>query len=103
MVRELVAVLTLVVVDVETVDHIDRVDEELGTPHRLDEVTGSLHFCHKFDEELGASIGVDALHEPINGADETTWIGKTSVVSDWWVDACHRIGSDGRRIHRCAS
>ena len=54
--------LSLVVVHEASVNHIASVNEELGAPHGLDEIVRSLHFRHKLDEQLGASIRVHPLH-----------------------------------------
>ena len=103
LVGELVGVLALEVVDVAAVDEVDGEDEELGAPHGLDEVAGAFHFGHEFDEELGAAVGVDALHEAVDGAEEAVGVGEPAVVDDGGVFSRHGVGGDGYVVGRCAS
>jgi hypothetical protein len=46
---------------VAAIDQVDRVDEELSTPHRLDEIVRSSHLGHEFNKELRTTVGEDTL------------------------------------------
>lgn len=63
-------VLPLVAVHEEAVKHVAEVDEELGSPHGLEEVVGTAHFGHEFDEQHCTAIGVDCLHQTVDRGTE---------------------------------
>lgn len=97
-----IGVLALEVVDVAAVDEVDGVDEELRTPHRLDEVVRSLHLGHELDEELRAAVGKDTRKQAVDGADERGRVGQAPVVDNVWIDAGRGVGCDAGGINEAA-
>jgi len=101
--------LSLPVVDVATINHVARVDEELGSPHGLEEITWSLHLPHELYEKLSTGICVNALHETVNTTNDTTGIRKSVVVDDgriiaigiwcdgYWINGRSCRSEDGYR------
>ena len=83
--------LSLEIVHKASVNHVAAVYKKLGTPHGLDEVVRSFHFRHELDEELGASIGVHALHQTVDGSDQAGRVGKAIVVFHGGIYARGRI------------
>ena len=64
LVGEGVCVLSLVMIAVASINHVDRINEKLSTPHSLDEVTRSSHFrlsALAILEEL--QLEVESYHE----------------------------------------
>ena len=57
-------------VDEASVDEVDAIDEELRSPHGLDEVGRSPHLGQELDEELGASVGQHAGQQTVDGSDQ---------------------------------
>ena len=86
-------ILSLVIVDVASIDHVAGVDEELGSPHGLDKVTRSLHFSHELDEELSSTVRIHTLHQAVDGPNQAVWVRETVVVLYGRVNA--RIGIRG--------
>ena len=50
LIADRVCVLALPVIDVAAIDEVDRIDKELSTPHRFDEVARLTHLGHILDE-----------------------------------------------------
>lgn len=67
-VRRVLNILSLVAVHEQPVNHVTNVNEELRSPHSLEEVTRSFHLGHKFDEDHGTAICVDCLHESVDSS-----------------------------------
>jgi hypothetical protein len=83
----LIRVLSLEVVDIATIYHVACIDEELCSPHGLQEITRSFHLTHKIDEKLSAGICVNSLHQPVDATYDTFRIRKSVVVFNRWVDS----------------
>lgn len=86
------------IVDITSVNHVARVDEELCTPHGLEEITWSLHLRHELDEQLSTGVCVHTLHESVDAPDDTARVGKSIVVDYRWVISV-RIRRDGGRVN----
>lgn len=87
--------LSLEIIHIAPVNHVAGVDEELCPPHGLDEVGWSAHLGHELNEELGATICVHTLHQPVNRANKTGRIGKPIVVYDGRVRSGRGIWGNG--------
>ena len=81
--------MTLPIVNIAAINHVARVDEELCSPHSLEEVTWSLHLRHELDEELGASICVNTLHKTIDSTNKSGGRRKSIVVNDRRIISIH--------------
>ncbi len=100
----LVRILPLPIVHVGAVRHVTSIDEELRAPHRFEEVSGSLELCHEFDEQLRSGVRVDAIHQAVDGADETVGRGGDTTVRldrrvgsvDIWRDGVAAEGGTSR-------
>lgn len=67
-------------VDVASVDEVDAVDEELRSPHGLDEVAGAAHLSKELHEQLGAGVRQHTRQKAIDRPDQA--IGRQVVVVD---------------------
>ena len=81
----MVGILSLPIVNIATINHVARIDEELCPPHGLEEITRPLHLGHEFDEKLSTCICVNALHKAIDATNNTARIRKSVVVNDRWI------------------
>lgn len=66
-----VGILALEVINIRTVDHIHGIDEELRSPHDLEEVPRALQFSHELDKQLRTSVRVYTLHETDQPSNES--------------------------------
>lgn len=97
-VRGSLDILTLEAIDEEAVEHVADVDEELGTPHALQEVTRTLDLGHEFREDHGSTICIDGLHHTVDRGAEVALVGKASAMGDSGegaVDRCDQFWVDG--------
>ena len=63
---------------------------------------GSAHFCHELNEQLSTTVGIDTLHETIDGTYQTVGVGKSIIVPDGRVHAV-LIWGNGRGVNSCSS
>lgn len=94
----LIGILSLVEVNKRSIGHVAGVDEELGTPHGLEEIPRSLKLGHELDEQLCSSVSIDTIHETIDGAGEAVGRRRNAAMS---FD--RRISSVGKWRDRCAT
>lgn len=96
-------VLALVAVHEESVEHVADVDEELGAPHALQEITRTLDLGHELGEDHASTVGVDCLHHSVDGATEVAGVGDATavlhrrVLSVDWGDQLRIDAVTGRR------
>lgn len=87
-----VGVLALEVVHIAAVDHVYCVNEKLGTPHRLQEITRALQLSHEFHKQLRACIGIHGLHETRDRANHAIFGGWNGTIGDdGWVRAVRKL------------
>lgn len=94
----LIGILSLVKVDKRSIRHVARIDEELGSPHGLEKVPGSLKLSHKLNKQLRSSVCIDAIHETIDRASEA--VGRRGNAA---ISLNGRIRPVGRRCNREAA
>lgn len=66
----LIGILSLVEVNKRSIGHVAGIDEELSTPHGLEEIARSLKLGHELDKQLCTSVRIDTIHETVDGARE---------------------------------
>lgn len=98
LVGQLIGILALEVIYEGAVDEVACKDESLGAPHGLDEIARAFHLGHEFDEELRPAVRVDALHEAVDGANETVGIGEAGMVYNRGIFACGGVRGDCGRV-----
>ena len=96
-----VAVLALEVVYEAAVDQVDAVDEELRSPHGLDEVAGPAHLGHELHEQLRAGVRQNARQQAVDRPDQATR-RQAIVVHDGWVGEVSQL-LDGLGVNDAAS
>ena len=95
--------LSLEVIAVTSVNHIANVDKGLGTPHRLDKVIRTSHLGHEFNKELGTTVGIDTLHQTIDGPDQAIRVRQAIVMNYRRICSSHWIRRNRIRIGRASS
>ena len=86
LVGNVVDVLPLHGVAVDSVDHVSEVDEEICAKKSLPKVHGSAHFSHQLDEQGRATKREDSIHEAIDVVrdSETRW-GLSRDLDRLWI------------------
>lgn len=97
-VRRVLEILALVCVHEQAVEHVADVDEELRSPHALQEVVRAFHLGHKFGKQHRTTVRVHGLHQTIDGRAKVGWVGKACRMGDRWEDT-GGIGSHQVWIH----
>lgn len=81
-------ILSLVSVEEAPVEDIHDVDEALSTYHAFPKITWSLHLRHEFDEYHGSAVGINCLHQTIEGAGKAPGVRREAgKMHDGWEGA----------------